>query len=145
MSNDYPQNAVKNLVWDASHWVRIGYPDWGGTCYVHVIVWTKGWTCHVLVYVITWTEGWMCHMSNGGVPCETATCTLRGWSLHPCQLFSGKRCCGCSPFLAPFRTLRATWGNRRFYQSAIWIWPHPQSNIGKKVTQQDGVQKFFSK
>ena len=30
------------------------------------------------VHVIARIEGWTCHVSNGGVPCEAATCMLRG-------------------------------------------------------------------
>ena len=45
---------------------------------VHMIVRTEGWTCHVSVQVDIRTKGWACHMSNGGVPCEATTCTLRG-------------------------------------------------------------------
>ena len=30
MNNDWPRDAVKTLVWDAIHWVRIGHPDRGG-------------------------------------------------------------------------------------------------------------------
>ena len=45
---------------------------------IHVTVWTKGWTRHVLVYVNILSEDWTCHVSNGGVPCEATTCTPRG-------------------------------------------------------------------
>ena len=62
--NDWPWNTVKNLIWDASHWVRTRHPNRGGVY-------------RILVPMHIRTGDWTCHTSNGGVLCEAAMCSFR--------------------------------------------------------------------